>query len=52
MENSEFLSWFHTESMDIFDPDRVGHYAVVTESALWVDVLSILEPSIDPLSLT
>ena len=46
---SEFLRWLHADSRNVHADADVKHYAIVSSSGLWVDVASIVHPSVEPL---
>jgi hypothetical protein len=51
VENSSFLQWLRNENGGIYDGDPIRHFAILTESNLWVDVISILDPEVAELAV-
>lgn len=50
VENSEFINWFHEDSLGIYSSDPLFHLAIITDE--WIDIICNEEPSImcqDPL---
>lgn len=44
VENSEFMQWFHDDSLGIYASDPIFHLAIVTDE--WIDLICNEEPRI------
>jgi hypothetical protein len=44
-EESSFIDWFHDESLNIYNKDRIYHFLILSSDDV-IDVLSYEDPSI------
>ncbi|ABI62560.1 hypothetical protein [Granulibacter bethesdensis] len=46
VENSDFLEWFHNESLNLYIKDTIFHVMILTQDD-WIDVLCLNLPKIN-----
>jgi hypothetical protein len=46
VDNSPLLSWFHEESLNIYNDWRIKHYAILTPDEC-IDILASIEPVVE-----